>query len=290
MSDSAFLFKLADGRQLSFAEYGAPSGAPVLFCHGAPGSRWQVRPGMAEAARQQEVRIIAPERPGYGLSDNQLGREILDWTRDVSALMDHLGIMKFDAWGYSMGSVYALACGYALSGRVSKIRLVSSIAPNMFQPEVTSRMAPSVMNTVITARDNPDTLVQFLDSLRGAPEQFLALYSPSLPPPDRAALAKPYIKTGLLLDCEAALCQGGYGMVRDFALASREWGFRLEEINAEVSLWHGTEDINAPAAMSEYLAEHLPNSRLCLWPGEGHLAFLTREFPAQRPAGQLRDT
>lgn len=289
MSDSTFLFKLADGRQLSFAEYGAPSGMPVLFCHGAPGSRWQIRPGMAEAARQQGVRIIAPERPGYGLSDNQPGREILDWPKDVSELMDHLGIMKSDVWGYSMGGAYALACGYALSGRVSKIRLVSSIAPNMFQPEVTAKMAPSVMNTVITARDNPDALVQFLNSLRGEPEQFLALYSPSLPPPDQAALTRPEVKAGLLLDCEAALCQGGYGMVRDFTLASRNWSFPLEKINAEVSLWHGTEDINAPAAMSEYLAERLPNSHCYLLPGEGHLTYFTHQFPAQNATGRARN-
>ncbi len=132
-------------------------------------------------------------------------------------------------------------------------------------------MAPSVMNTVVTARDDPEALVQFLSTLANAPDQFLALYSPSLPPPDQAALAIADVKGGLLLDCEASLRQSGQGMARDFHLAAQDWGFSLEEIKSEVLLWHGMEDINAPLAMSEHLVNVLPNSTAHFVGGVGHL-------------------
>ena len=33
------LLTLPDGRGLAYAEFGKPDGHPVLYCHGAPGSR-----------------------------------------------------------------------------------------------------------------------------------------------------------------------------------------------------------------------------------------------------------
>ena len=60
--------RLADGRQIGFAEYGDPQGLPVLAMHGTPGSRFMFAL-TDQAARAEALRIVAPERPGYGLSD-----------------------------------------------------------------------------------------------------------------------------------------------------------------------------------------------------------------------------
>ena len=62
------LLMLADGRRLACAEYGDPDGLPVLALHGTPGSRLMFALADA-AARSRGMRLIAPERPGYGLSD-----------------------------------------------------------------------------------------------------------------------------------------------------------------------------------------------------------------------------
>src|SRR3990170_1660638 len=59
--------RLADGRQIGFAEYGDPQGLPVLALHGTPGSRFMFAL-TDQAARQRRLRIVAPDRPGYGLS------------------------------------------------------------------------------------------------------------------------------------------------------------------------------------------------------------------------------
>jgi hypothetical protein len=79
--------QLRDGRQLAYAEYGDPNGSPVMLFHGNPSSRlsWGLIPGSPFRPR---LRLIAPDRPGFGRSDFQPGRQLLDWPDDVCELAD----------------------------------------------------------------------------------------------------------------------------------------------------------------------------------------------------------
>ena len=56
--------KLTDGRTLSYAEWGDPSGHPVLLFHGAPSSRLFSPDPAATAAAG--VHLVTVDRPGYG--------------------------------------------------------------------------------------------------------------------------------------------------------------------------------------------------------------------------------
>jgi pimeloyl-ACP methyl ester carboxylesterase len=53
-------------------------------------------------------------------------------------------------------------------------------------------------------------------------------------------------------------------------LASRPWGFRLEDIEAEVHVFQGLEDRATPPAMERHLAEKIPGAKLHLVVGTGH--------------------
>jgi hypothetical protein len=55
--------RLPDGRALGFCVYGDPAGAPMLFLHGTPGSRFQVAIAH-EACQSLGVALIAPDRWG----------------------------------------------------------------------------------------------------------------------------------------------------------------------------------------------------------------------------------
>jgi alpha-beta hydrolase superfamily lysophospholipase len=66
--------RLADGRVVSFADYGPAADMAVLWCHGGPGSRLEPAHLAAQAA-QAGLRIIGIDRPGYGLSAPQPGRK-----------------------------------------------------------------------------------------------------------------------------------------------------------------------------------------------------------------------
>jgi hypothetical protein len=58
------ILKLAGGRKLCFAEFGANDGFPIIALHGTPGSRLMHAPAH-DAAAKLGLRIISPDRWGY---------------------------------------------------------------------------------------------------------------------------------------------------------------------------------------------------------------------------------
>src|SRR5512141_2581166 len=100
---------LKDKRILSYAEYGAPTSLPLIGFHGMPGSRYVLK-SAEEAARAAGVRLIAPERHGYGCSQPHPQRTLLSYTDDVLQLADALKLDRFAVMGVSGGGPYAIAC------------------------------------------------------------------------------------------------------------------------------------------------------------------------------------
>ncbi len=92
------VMELPDGRELAWLEAGRPRGRPVFAFHGTPGSRRQVSFDEKSIAAAG-VRMIAPDRPGYGLSSFHPRRSLVDWAADVSALADHLKLDSFTVVG-----------------------------------------------------------------------------------------------------------------------------------------------------------------------------------------------
>src|SRR4051794_41876942 len=76
--------ELDDGRALGYAEYGQPDGAPIVYLHGLPGSRLDPA-ALDQEYRQLGARVVALERPGYGLSTRRRSWGLLDWPTDVAA-------------------------------------------------------------------------------------------------------------------------------------------------------------------------------------------------------------
>lgn len=67
------LLSLPNGRILAWSEFGDPTGRPLLYCHGTPGSRLEA--GLAHGvAVKCGLRLLAVDRPGYGHSTAAPGR------------------------------------------------------------------------------------------------------------------------------------------------------------------------------------------------------------------------
>lgn len=118
---------LNDGRRLTYKVHGASKGQPALLFHGVPGSRLQ-HPDPSIALKAG-ARIITMDRPGYGLSDELVGRSLLDWPQDVEQLADALGAKRFSVIGMSGGAAFALACAYKLGSRINRVAIASCPAP-----------------------------------------------------------------------------------------------------------------------------------------------------------------
>ena len=63
---------------------------------------------------------------------------------------------------------------------------------------------------------------------------------------------------------------------QDFALFCTDWGFRLDDIDVPVDLWHGDDDRNVPVSHGRLQAERIPGARFHLCPGQGHMLVIDR--------------
>ena len=118
---------LPDGREIGCAEWGDSAGSPVFMLHGTPGCRLN-RPPEDGRLRQNRVRLITYDRPGYGASTRHPGRAVVDCVGDVAALADALGVERFAVVGGSGGGPHALALSARLPDRVIRTHCVAEIS------------------------------------------------------------------------------------------------------------------------------------------------------------------
>ncbi|KAG0168886.1 hypothetical protein DFQ28_001612 [Apophysomyces sp. BC1034] len=106
--------------RVGFAEYGALQDGHPTFVIGGHGCMRLVGVVFEELALRHGIRMIWPERPGYGLSEecNAQHMSVLEWADVVIQLADHLGIRQFSLIGQSVGSVYALSIVHKYPSRV----------------------------------------------------------------------------------------------------------------------------------------------------------------------------
>jgi pimeloyl-ACP methyl ester carboxylesterase len=256
--------QLAGGRRLGFAEYGVKNGSPVLFFHGAPGSSY-LHADVAEIAAQNNVRLIAVDRPGYGLSDPQAGRTFLSFAEDIKFLTDSLGVNKFAIIGFSGGSPYPLACAFRFPDRVKKIALVGALVAGM-----TEGMPPMVCELYNLAQTNPAELRKIFATVAPSASALLSIMSSTASDWDKKLFNER--ATEFEQDYARTLLGGIEGMASDYILISGNLGFSLEAIGTEVHLYSGSVDQNIPPAMTQYLSTQLPNNHVHLFQNEGHFA------------------
>ncbi len=272
--------QLSDGRLLGYDEHGPPNGPPVFYFHGSPSTRleWNLFASVGMAERLK-LRVIAPDRPGLGRSDFQAGRRIGDWPADVIALADHLGLTRFAVLGYSGGGPYAAACALKIPERLRRVGIVSGTGP-FDRHDLSAGINPASLRFMQMARNKPwlsRITVRLMGCMvRWAPRRVIALTVAALPAPDREMLARPEFQCGYLATIREALRAGPRGAQCDTALMVSPWDFHPQEIRAEVHLWHGEADTNAPIAMGRYMASVIPNSRSSFYSGEGHLSLMAK--------------
>lgn len=271
--------RLPDGRQLGYAEYGDPKGMPLLFFHGTPGSRLQLS-HIGPLAWEVGVRVVAPERPGCGLSDFQPKRTLLDWVHDVEVLADRLRLERFATMGLSSGGVYVAATAYKLPDRVTKAALISAGGPPTLR-DATRGMRFTYRLGDRLARSGPwavNWLMRNMARSTNQPERLRKQFMSRLSPVDAATLQRDDVWNQRLADLREAFRNGTRGASWDLVLVARPWGFQLEEIQVPTALWHGELDTSMPVALARAVARAIPNCQATFVPGEGHLSlFLKHE-------------
>lgn len=267
--------RLKDGRMLGYGVYGAPDGKPVFYFHGHPGSRldWPGFADVDDSAAELNARIIALDRPGHGLSDFKPGRTILDWPSDVTELADVLQVDRFAVLGCSGGGPYASVCAFKIPERLTTTAIVSGMGPVDAPGAKDGESWTYPGKGSLTRR-----LILMLTAmgLQKKPEQFTAKMEESLEGPDKQlSLDKPELLRGIVATFGEALRSGIAGAHHDAGLYTRPWGFELEDISAEVHLWHGEQDPNVLVSVGRYVADAIPNCHATVLENEGHVTLIS---------------
>ncbi|TYP81103.1 alpha/beta fold hydrolase [Blastococcus xanthinilyticus] len=260
---------LPDGRTLAYAEHGDPDGQPVLGCHGSPSSRLERHVEDVADYRRWGVRLIVPDRPGFGRSDPHPGRRVADWPDDVARLLDHLGVDRCAALSLSGGAAYALACAHALGERVTTVGILGG-APPPDVPWPWPRWVPGRVRASLHRPQLSAVLRPAFAPLALRPALIPRYLQLRLNAADRRVIGRPAVRRILADTFTEGMRNGTAALAEDRALLFRPWGFPLSEVRQRVHIWHGTQDWQVPVVLGQVLSAMLPDSSGHWLAGEGH--------------------
>jgi pimeloyl-ACP methyl ester carboxylesterase len=277
--DECRVLALKTGGRLAYAEYGVATGTPVLFFHGWPSSRTMAE--LADAAAcDLNVRVISPDRPGICGSSFQPNRRLLDWPEVVEQLANELGIERFRILAFSGGAPYAYVVGLKMPKRVRAIAIVSGAVP--FADMSDHRGLLPLYRWMIWFYRNQPTLlrasfrvVRPIISWRISARSYFHM----LPRPDAEAL-RDNAAFNICFESQRRAWRGSGadGVITDAEIYGRPWGFRLEDLDAPVRLWHGKQDRAFSFRVAEETAKRLPNCVAHYLENEGHFSLPIRHM------------
>jgi pimeloyl-ACP methyl ester carboxylesterase len=267
-----------DGRVLCYGQWGDPAGFPVFSLHGTPGCRLNRYPD-DDALAAVGARLITYDRPGYGRSDRNAGRRVVDCVGDVAAIADALGIERFAVTGGSGGGPHALAVAARLPDRVTIARCVVGVAPvNAAGLDWTAGMDAENVKEFGWALAGEATLYQELS--RASAEMVANVKADAskvlgdeweLSDADRAVMQNPIVMQVMREAVPECVVNGPWGWVDDDLAFTKDWGFDLEEISVPVEVHYGTQDVLVPAAHGAWLAANVPSAKVVVNDDQGHM-------------------
>jgi pimeloyl-ACP methyl ester carboxylesterase len=139
---------LPNGVTLEYAEQGPRDGRALILLHGVTDSWRSFEPLLPHLPR--DVRAIAVSQRGHGGSTRPAGYRYADFSADVAALMDALGVARAVIVGHSMGSLVAQRFAIDHPGRVDGLVLLGAL------PTITGHPAVQALwNDALATLDDP---------------------------------------------------------------------------------------------------------------------------------------
>jgi pimeloyl-ACP methyl ester carboxylesterase len=289
MGASDEVITTAEGRRVGFRRYGAESEPSLLYLHGCPGSRAEVRLYEPDLLQDMGICAIAVDRAGYGLTDPANDWDALARVRDALAVTDAVGMSTFAVQGTSAGGAYALALAATVPDRVQTIilaggqgRLDTAWAFDDMPPDFAESWREELGDPegsrarfeteMLAFRNAPDIVGAWLDMTSHMTED------------ERAFLVSR--GDALTEDTLEATRQGGVGYWLDGQTRGRAWPFAVDKIQAPIHLFHGDRDGWNPLPALRRSLEGAARVHEHIYPGGDHLSpWTTRD----RRSAMLRE-
>ncbi len=246
---------------MTVASFGDPEGVPVVALHGTPGSR-AFGAFLDAPARDRGVRVLAPDRPGFGGSEPWSERSVADGASLFAGVLDAFDLAAAGVLGFSGGGPHALACPAVVPERVHGTALLASPAP----PSADVPQEPMIRATHALARHTTLGLslacrIQAAALRRQDGDGLLDLFTTASVAHD-AVVDGATVPDVLATERDLALERGYRGLVDDYRALATDWGFDEYTVGPTVHVFHGADDENVHPDAAAYLDRVLPDARL----------------------------
>lgn len=243
------------GQRVRFRTRG--DGPPLLMVHGigAPLEMWRpLEPKLAD------FQTITVDPPGAGKSSMPEGRfRMAEFAQVLDDLLRHLRLDSANVLGLSLGGMMVQELAHRSPERVEKLVLASTSYGWTLDPRNVSLFATPARHYARRRGKQPARIPRKLRtedgfSLLRLHWQVRSAYKPTVP--------------GYLLGLRAA-----------WTWTSRPW---LGDLQMPVLVLAGSDDSIVPVSNSRIIASRVPDGRLEVFPGGGHLCVLRESVRASR--------
>lgn len=276
-TDRTYCMGLPDGRTLSYSDIGTGENGTWIHCHGIPGSRNELL-HLQSKLLNAGVRVLVPDRPGYGQSTPCSGYGFSHHSDDLGQLSDHLQLEEFAISGFSGGGVFAMAAAHGLRNRIAQLVIAATPAvPLMENPyDYASELTASTWRAALEDRE---ALAKELELLTDSVELISNAILEAVGKHERKYLLSASVQPGFTENLRTALEQGAVtaadALSRDSFLTAAPWPFRPESLSLPTLVIHGEEDVLVRADHHHALVGHLPMPNTELLDSCGHYEALS---------------
>lgn len=269
-------FQVSDGRTLSYSDTGSGGNGTWIHCHGIPGSRHELN-HIVEDPNFKGLRVIIPDRPGYGDSTPHPDFCFASHSDDLRQLADHLQLSRFALSGFSGGGVFAMATAHDLGNRISQLTIAATPAvplmedPFKYASELTA-------NAWQAALEKPEGLALELQTLTASSDALSSAMLNAAGESEQRYLLSAPVYQGFHTSLHTAIMQGpaeaANALARDTLMIADQWPFCLAKLNLPIVVTHGCKDRIVHKEHQHALMTQLPGAKSCLFDDCGHYGAL----------------
>jgi pimeloyl-ACP methyl ester carboxylesterase len=247
----------------------------VVMCHSAPGAG--IFDPDPQETRARNVRLVSVDRPGYGGSQPVSAgawATVESAADDLAFVLDSLYLERVGVVGWSAGGRVALALAARRPDLVERLVVIATPAPDSEVPWIADEQRAELERLGALSPEEAHanlraSLASLVPEYPHTPESLWLL---GAGPADEGALRANGVRARLGEMLQAAFAQGADGLASDIAgYCLQPWGFEPQSVEAETLLLYGARDALAGVDHGRWWKSQLPNARLEVVPGAGHL-------------------
>ena len=229
-------FLLDGGREITFSHLGDKTGVPILYIHGFPGSRYDIKAFFdTDSLKEKGLQVISFDRPGLGASEIKTNRDVHDFSISVTQLMDSLSIDKFHVIANSSGSLYAYELSYAMPERLLSIDIIAGFMPS--EADVPSVYKKGFDVSGLMSRI---TIVKMKLKLMNKPNHYFSKQIPFMI--DKETFKDEEMLTDLSRAHVIGFGNDMPGVIREFKIITTYSGIKPEELTSHFEFWYSNSD------------------------------------------------